>query len=199
MCRLRPIDAASFATATAPVLSIQRLVGCSCRQPSSPSSPRAHITSATAAAAANVSASIELNDVEACFLDVHESAPPCIIKQWPVILGPSGSQLASDSATLAWNREAEIKHARLAMLAAVGWPVAEKLNGPLSASLQMESLLVDGRSPSVLNGGLGAVSVVYWLVALGLAAAIENSTLNDQLGVKKTTCTRAAGPNQRRV
>ena len=28
---------------------------------------------------------------------------------------------------------------------------------------------------------------MYWLVALGLAAAIENTTLDDQLGVKTTT------------
>ena len=29
-------------------------------------------------------------------------------------------------------REAEVKHARLAMLAAAGWPLSELLDGPLS-------------------------------------------------------------------
>jgi len=96
-------------------------------------------------------------------------------------------QLAEDSKTLAWYREAEIKHARLAMLAALGWPVAEKLNGPLSSAFGQESLLVDGRSPSVLNGGLGAVSVVYWLAAFGLAAAVENSYIDNQLSKTVTT------------
>jgi len=96
-------------------------------------------------------------------------------------------QLADDSKTLAWYREAELKHARLAMLAALGWPVAEKLNAPLAAALGQQSLLVDGRSPSVLNGGLGSVSLVYWLAALGLAIAVENSYLDAQLGKAKTT------------
>jgi hypothetical protein len=96
-------------------------------------------------------------------------------------------QLADSSAALAWYREAEMKHARLAMLAAVGWPIAEKLNGPLSAALGQESLLVDGRSPTVLNGGLGAVSVVYWLAALGLAIFVENAYLDNQIGRKKDT------------
>jgi len=96
-------------------------------------------------------------------------------------------QLADSSGSLAWYREAEMKHARLAMLAAVGWPIAEKLNGPLSAALGQESLLVDGRSPTILNGGLGGVSVVYWLGALGLAAFVENSYLDNQLGRKKDT------------
>jgi len=91
-------------------------------------------------------------------------------------------QLADSSGSLAWYREAEMKHARLAMLAAVGWPIAEKLNGPLSAAFGQETLLVDGRAPTVLNGGLGAVSVVYWLGALGLAAYVENSYLDKQLG-----------------
>merc|ERR1719453_867558 len=48
---------------------------------------------------------------------------------------------------LAFYREAEIKHARLAMLAAFGWPVSELTNfgGLLNG---------DGRAPSLLNGGL---------------------------------------------
>jgi hypothetical protein len=102
-------------------------------------------------------------------------------------LGFDPLQLADSSATLAWYREAEMKHARLAMLAAVGWPIAEKLNGPLSSALGLDSTLVDGRSPTVLNGGLGAVSVVYWLGALGLAAYVENSYIDNQLGKKKDT------------
>ena len=33
-----------------------------------------------------------------------------------------------------WMREAEVKHSRLAMLAAAGWPISELLDGPLSSS-----------------------------------------------------------------
>merc|ERR1711939_355696 len=37
--------------------------------------------------------------------------------------------IADSPEKLAWYREAEVKHARLAMLAAFGWPVAEIMNG----------------------------------------------------------------------
>merc|ERR1711966_456097 len=64
-------------------------------------------------------------------------------------------QIADNSEKLAWYREAEVKHARLAMLAAFGWPVSEVLNfGKL--------LTNDGRAPSLLNGGLGEVNGVFW-------------------------------------
>merc|ERR1719407_122551 len=53
--------------------------------------------------------------------------------------------------SLAWYREAEIKHARLAMIAAFGWPVSELTNfGGL--------LNPDGRAPALLNGGLGNIN-----------------------------------------
>ena len=56
-------------------------------------------------------------------------------------------QISDSPDALAWYREAEIKHARLAMLAAFGWPVSELTNfGDL--------LNGDGRAPSLLNGGL---------------------------------------------
>ena len=73
------------------------------------------------------------------------------------------------------------------MLAALGWPVAEKFNGPLSEALGQPSLLVDGRSPSVVNGGLGNVNVFYWAGALALAIAAESSYLDNQLGVRVNT------------
>merc|ERR1719163_1677084 len=52
-------------------------------------------------------------------------------------------------------RDAELRHGRLAMLAAAGWPIAELLNPTLSKMLGAPDLLVsDGRTPSLLNGGL---------------------------------------------
>jgi len=63
-------------------------------------------------------------------------------------------------AAVAKMREAEIRHARLAMLAAAGWPLSELLQG--------------GRAPSVLNGGLGDGPVPFFLVlAAGAAAYVE--------------------------
>merc|ERR1711939_928147 len=67
--------------------------------------------------------------------------------------------MGKSEADLMKYREAEVKHARLAMLAAL-FGMA-----PLLQS--------DDRAPSILNGGLGKVSPVYWLACLAGAAAVE--------------------------
>merc|ERR1719247_2176226 len=86
-------------------------------------------------------------------------------------------QIADNSEKLAWYREAEIKHARLAMLAAFGWPISEVLNfGKLA--------LNDGRAPSLLNGGLGEVNGVYWGVVAAVAVYWESQGLDKQFGKK---------------
>jgi len=52
-------------------------------------------------------------------------------------------------------REAEIKHARLAMLAAAGWPLSELWHKDFAKALGLDDILVgEGKAPSVLNGGL---------------------------------------------
>merc|ERR1719164_318762 len=85
--------------------------------------------------------------------------------------------IADNSDKLAWYREAEIKHARLAMLAAFGWPVSEITNfGNLLTS--------DGRAPSLLNGGLGNVNIVYWAGVTGLAIYWEAQGLDKKFGKK---------------
>ena len=86
-------------------------------------------------------------------------------------------QIADNSEKLAWYREAEVKHARLAMLAAFGWPVSEITNfgGLLNG---------DGRAPSLLNGGLGNVNGVYWAAVVGLAVFWEGKGLDKQFGKK---------------
>ena len=68
MCRLLPTEAASDTMATAPELSTQSTVGPACGSPNSESKPLAHTVSAVAAAAAKVSASVELSEVEGCRL-----------------------------------------------------------------------------------------------------------------------------------
>jgi len=86
-------------------------------------------------------------------------------------------QLADSPDKLAWYREAEVKHARLAMLAAFGWPVSEVTNfGKL--------LTNDGRAPSLLNGGLGDVNGVYWAAVVGLAVYWESQGLDKQFSKK---------------
>jgi len=82
---------------------------------------------------------------------------------------------------LAWYREAEIKHSRLAMLATAGWPISELLNKPLSTAIGADSLLEDGRAPSLLNGGLGGVGTAYWVIVLALGVLVEQKTIDAQL------------------
>ncbi|KAL3780027.1 hypothetical protein HJC23_011823 [Cyclotella cryptica] len=82
---------------------------------------------------------------------------------------------SSDSNALQWQRRAEIKHARLAMLAAVGWPVAELLHTKIATAIGLPVLLASGdRVPSVLNDGLShAAFPVFWIGAVAAAAAFE--------------------------
>ena len=82
---------------------------------------------------------------------------------------------SSNENALQWYRTAEIKHARLAMLAAVGWPLAELFDKKIAYALEMKPLLVfQDRVPSILNGGLDRTPGVYWASALGVAFAIES-------------------------
>lgn len=86
-------------------------------------------------------------------------------------------EISKTPSALAWYREAEIKHARLAMLAAFGWPASEVTNfGKL--------LTADGRAPSLLNGGLQEVNAVYWGAVIALAVYWESKGLDKQYGKK---------------
>jgi len=82
--------------------------------------------------------------------------------------------LSKSSLDLTMYREAEIKHARLAMLAAAGWPLSELFDRPIANMMGWTPLLDDAnRVPSVLNGGMGKVSPMYWGGVLVLAAAVD--------------------------
>merc|ERR1712127_712121 len=71
-------------------------------------------------------------------------------------------------------REAEIKHGRLAMLAAAGWPLSELLDKKIATALNLSSVLDSSdRVPSLLNGGLDKISPLYWIGCLAAAAAID--------------------------
>ena len=71
--------------------------------------------------------------------------------------------------TLQWMREAELKHCRLAMLAAIGWPLSELVN-PFGALG-----FLDGRAPSLFNGGLDAY-LPFMLLATSAAVYLEMQT-----------------------
>lgn len=77
-------------------------------------------------------------------------------------------------------RESEIKHGRLAMLAAFGWPVSELYHYKLSQSVGLMDFLATGeRAPSVLNGGLDNTYVLLGLgVFVAVGASLELQLLN---------------------
>ena len=83
--------------------------------------------------------------------------------------------LAKDKETLLQFRAAEIKHARLAMLAAAGWPLAEVWDKSLANLIGADSPIADngGLSPSLLNGGLDKIAPAYWAFVVLAAAAVE--------------------------
>lgn len=82
---------------------------------------------------------------------------------------------ASNVDALQWQRKAELKHGRLAMLASVGWPMAELFHLNFAQALDLPySLASGGRVPSVLNDGLAHADFpVFWIAVLSAAAAIE--------------------------
>jgi len=101
-----------------------------------------------------------------------------------ITLGPNTDDTQR---SLMWYREAEIKHARLAMLAAAGWPLSEMWHGGLSNLLGLPYALdvTQGRSLSVLNGGLGEVAPFLLLTLLG-CAVVECKTLDQVYGLTAT-------------
>ena len=102
----------------------------------------------------------------------------------PIPLGPNTQ---NTQRSLMWMREAEVKHARLAMLAAAGWPLAELWHGGLANLVGMPYGLevTQGRSLSVLNGGLGTVAP-FLALAFIAASVVECSTLDQVYGLTAT-------------
>jgi hypothetical protein len=71
-------------------------------------------------------------------------------------------------------REAELKHCRLAMLAVVGWPLAELFDKPIADAAGLPTALTKaGASPSILNGGLDKIEIAYWVAVVALAGIVE--------------------------
>ena len=74
---------------------------------------------------------------------------------------------SASPALLKYYREAELKHGRLAMLAAVGWPASELWDQKLADTFGVGTALTSKlEAPSVLNGGLDRISPAFWGAAL---------------------------------
>jgi hypothetical protein len=80
-----------------------------------------------------------------------------------------------------WYREAEVKHSRLAMLAAVGWPASELFHDPVARFIEhtfpnVPDILdhtIDRTAPALLNHGLSFVPSTFWVGAVLTTAALE--------------------------
>jgi hypothetical protein len=71
-------------------------------------------------------------------------------------------------------REAEMKHARLAMLAAAGWPLSELFDKQIASYFDITPMLDSAdRAPSLLNGGLDKIAPEWWGFCLGMTGAID--------------------------
>lgn len=101
-----------------------------------------------------------------------ESAPAGAANDRPTVVGRVAAldflDLSADDSksflgfNFAYYREAEIKHGRLAMLAAVAWPLQEIFEPFLANQLGLKDILdaSNGASPSTLNGGLLQLEVL---------------------------------------
>ena len=87
---------------------------------------------------------------------------------------------ASSKQALLWMREAEIKHSRLAMLAAVGWPISELWHKEIAQLLNLDSILQSGgRAPSLFNGGLSNIYATGILImSIIFAGYLEGVSMN---------------------
>jgi hypothetical protein len=106
-----------------------------------------------------------------------KAAPAPVVSEWADPVAAHGSALSmkeipfdplglASEENLVSYREAEIKHGRVAMLAALGWPAAEKFE-PLFAKLTGsfdELAETGGRAPSLLNGGLEESQIPFFLL-----------------------------------
>lgn len=70
-------------------------------------------------------------------------------------------------------REAEVKHARLAMLAAAGWPLSEVLNKKLALIMNLSPALdLNGKAPNSITD-FAKIDPYFWLAVAVLGSAVE--------------------------
>ena len=84
-------------------------------------------------------------------------------------------------------KEAELKHGRIAMFAAIGWPISEVYHNQIANSLQMESILTKYDTvPSFLNGGMEKINPTFYFVVIILASIIELISMIELISFEKS-------------
>ncbi len=132
-------------------------------------------------------------DISSMYVKGERKAPRQA-KWFPMLLSPAALDgtlagdvgfdplgFSKDKPTLFRMREAEIKHSRLAMLAAAGWPLSELWHREIADTLGLESILASaGKAPSVLNGGLSNGWIIgSAAVALLIGGLLELKTMSE--------------------
>ena len=125
-------------------------------------------------------------DISSMYVAPESRKTPRMAQWFPMLLSPQSldgtyaGDVGFDPLNLSGGgrivsmREAEVKHARLAMLAAAGWPMSELWHKNFAEFLGLDDLLVNGgEAPSVLNGGLSN----EWIVATGVFTLIVGGLL----------------------
>lgn len=125
-------------------------------------------------------------DLSSMYVKPEERKTPRMAKWFPMLLSPTSLDGAyagdvgfdpfglSADGRLVKMREAEIKHARLAMLAAAGWPLSELWHKDFAKALGLDDILVgEGKAPSVLNGGL----TNEWVILSGVLTLVIGGLL----------------------
>lgn len=140
-------------------------------------------------------ADLEGNRTTSTVQKLYQFAPPRRKAQWlpfgadaPVVLDGSLAadvgfdpfRIVKSKRGLYWMREAEVKHARLAMLAAVGWPLSELLHKEIAQTFGLQSILASGdRAPALLNGGLDNTWATGMLMmSIIIAGILEGRAMN---------------------
>merc|ERR1712094_40496 len=84
------------------------------------------------------------------------------------------------------------------MLAAAGWPLAELWDTGIAKTFGLEPIIEEngGRAVSVLNGGMGMISPVYWVSVVLFAGAVE-ALSEYKKGQAKAASTRSSASRSR--
>ena len=108
-------------------------------------------------------------------------APKVLDGELPGDVGFDPLGFSKNKNTLYWMREAELKHARLAMLAAAGWPLSELYHKQIADVFGLNSILASGdRAPSLLNGGLDSIYASgILMMSIIFAGYLEGKAMND--------------------
>jgi len=140
---------------------------------------------ADAAASAATAAPVEPENLKDLLRETQSKALP-FLKRPEYLDGSMPGDVGFDPLGFAKNkkllgifREAEVKHSRLAMLAAAGWPLSELLDKKIAALLNLTPALdTMGRAPIPSSSWSANVNFenipdIYWIGVAALASAVE--------------------------